>query len=129
MKNIGIVGTRSRNTSMVRTLIEKKFWKIYEEGDFICSGGCQKGADRFAEQIAKSEGIPILIIYPNYKKFKLGAPIIRNGSIAENSDVVIACVKRPQEGIEEVLKRKKGGTEDMLKKFIKMKPQGQIFLV
>ncbi|MCF8019822.1 MAG: hypothetical protein K9L62_10465 [Vallitaleaceae bacterium] len=128
-KIIGIVGTRTRNTSSIRKLIEEKFWEIYKEGDFICSGGCPKGADRFAEQIAKAGGIPILIIYPNYKRFKMGAPTIRNGDIAENSDVVIACVKRPEEGIEEVLKRKKGGTEDMLKKFMKYHPKGQVYLI
>jgi hypothetical protein len=78
---------------------------------------------------SKTEGIPILIIYPNYKRFKMGAPTIRNGDIAENSDVVIACVKRPEEGIEEVLKRKKGGAEDMLKKFMKYHPKGQVYLI
>lgn len=129
MKKIGIVGTRTRNTSLVRRLIEDVFWKIYEEGDWIVSGGCPKGGDRFAEQIAKAEGIPILTIYPNYKRFKLGAPTIRNGPVAENSDVVIACVRKPEDGLDEVLKRKKGGTEDMLKKFVKAHPEGKVYLV
>ena len=128
-KIIGIVGTRTRDTASVRKLIEEKFWEIYEEGDVICSGGCPKGGDRFAEQIAKAEGIPILTIYPAYKRYKQGAPIIRNGPVAENSDVVIACVRRPEDGVEEVLKRKKGGTEDMLRKFVKAHPDGKIYLV
>lgn len=129
MKKIGIVGTRARNTASTLKLIQSKFFEIYEKGDWICSGGCPKGADRFAEQIAKTEGIPILIIYPDYKRFKMGAPTIRNGDVAKNSDVVIACVKRPEEGIEEILKRKKGGTEDMLKKFLKIHPNGEIYLI
>ncbi len=129
-KIIGIVGTRSRNTSAAFNLIEEKFWEIYEEGDIICSGGCPKGGDRCAEAIAKREGIPILIIYPNYKRYKMGGPTVRNGPVAENSDVVIACVRRPEEGIEEVLKRKKGGTEDMLKKYVKHKGEkSKIYLV
>jgi hypothetical protein len=114
---------------MAFDLIEEKFWEIYEEGDWIVSGGCSKGADRFAEMIAKQEGIPILTIYPCYKRYKMGAPIVRNGPVAENSDVVIACVRRPEEGLEEVLKRKKGGTEDMLKKFVKAHPEGKVYLV
>jgi len=128
-KIIGIVGTRRRDTSSVQKLIEEKFWEIYEEGDIICSGGCPKGGDRFAEAIAKAEGIPILTIYPNYKRFRQGAPIVRNGSVAENSDIVIACVIRPEEGLQEVLKRKKGGTEDMLRKFVDAHPEGKVILV
>ncbi len=121
MKKIGIVGSRSRNTSAAFKVIEEKFWEIYKEGDWIVSGGCSKGGDRFAEMLAKQEGIPILIIYPNYKRYKFGAPTVRNGTVAENSDVVIACVKHPEEGIINVLERTKGGTEDMLKKFVTAK--------
>jgi len=101
--------------------LEEQFWEIYEEGDIIVSGGCPSGGDRFAEEIAKKNGIPILIIYPNYKKYGRGAPIIRNGPIAEASDVIIACVVEPDDGIDEVLKRKKGGTEDTLRKYTKHK--------
>ncbi len=129
-KNIAIVGTRSRDTSAAFKLIEKKFWEIYEEGDWICSGGCPKGADRFAHDLAKREGIPLLTIYPNYKRYKRGAPTVRNGPVAEIADVTIACVRRPEEGIEEVLKRKEGGTEDMLKKYVKDKGEkSKIYLV
>lgn len=119
MKKIGIIGTRRRDTPMIRKLIEEKFWEIYEEGDMIISGGCPKGGDKFAEQIAKSEGIPILTIYPDYKRFKQGAPMIRNSAIAKNSDFIIACVVKPEDGVDKVLERKKGGTEDTLKKFVK----------
>ena len=99
--------------------VEQKLLDLYEEGDVIVSGGCPKGADRFAEKFAKNEGAPILIIYPNYKKFGRGAPIIRNGSVANSSDVIVACVVNPQDGLDEVLKRKTGGTEDTLRKFCK----------
>jgi hypothetical protein len=121
MKKIGIIGTRRRDTPMIRKLIENVFWEVYEEGDIIVSGGCPKGGDKFAEQIAKSEGIPILTIYPNYKRYKRAAPIIRNSSIAQHSDIIIACVMYPGEGIEAILERKKGGTEDTLRKFCESK--------
>jgi hypothetical protein len=98
--------------------LRKKFFEIYEEGDWICSGGCGKGGDRFADLIAKQEGIPILTFYPNYKRYGFGAPMIRNTPIAEKSDVIIACVVRPEEGLDEVLKREKGGTEDTLRKYV-----------
>ena len=60
-----------RENEIHQKLIKKvrdKFFEIYEDGDWICSGGCKKGADRFAEMIAK-EGIPILIFYPNYPNY------------------------------------------------------------
>jgi hypothetical protein len=118
MKRIGIIGTRRRNTAIVRKLIEVEFWKIYEEGDIICSGGCSSGGDRFAEQIAKAEGIPILTIYPKYKKYGLGAPVKRDPIIAENSDILIACVVDPEHDLDDILKRKKGGTEHTLRAFV-----------
>lgn len=117
MKRIGIIGTRRRDTPSVQKLIEEKFWEIYEEGDIIVSGGCPKGGDRFAEAIAKANGIPILTIYPNYKRYGLGAPKIRNTPVAQACDIVIASVANPEEPIQEILQRKKGGTEDTLRKF------------
>ena len=130
-KVIGIIGTRRRDTPSVRRLIEDQLWKVYEKGDIICSGGCPQGGDKFAESIAKSEGIPILIYYPNYKKFKQSAPMIRNTDIAENSDIIIACVMHPEDGVVKVLLRKEGGTEDTLRKFIKLKEQNinKVYLV
>jgi len=118
-KVIGIIGTRKRNTSAAAKCIISKFDEIYEEGDWICSGGCDKGGDRFAEQIAKSRGIPILIFYPNYKRYRSpGALFVRNGVVAETCDVVIACVMNPEDGIDKVLGRTKGGTEDTIRKFV-----------
>ena len=118
MQIIGIIGTRRKDTSVAKKAIKEAFFKIYKEGDWICSGGCQKGGDRFAEQIAKNEGIPILTIFPNYKRHGDGAPFVRNGLVAEHSDIIIACVMNPEDGIDEVLKRKTGGTEDTLRKYV-----------
>jgi len=119
-KIIGIIGTRKRDTSVAARAIINKFEEIYEEGDWICSGGCNKGGDRFAEQIAKSRGIPVIIFYPNYKRYgSPGALFVRNGVVAETSNVVIACVMNPEDGIDKVLARTKGGTEDTLRKFVK----------
>lgn len=128
MKVIGVIGTRRRDTGIAFDLVKKKFFEIYEEGDMICSGGCGKGGDRFADVIAKQEGIPILTFYPAYKKFKKGATFVRNEDIAIKSDVIVACVIRPEEGLDEILKRKKGGTEDTLRKYIKDNKE-KIYLV
>ena len=111
MKKIGIIGTRRRNNSEAYKKVETAFFEIYENGDWICSGGCPKGGDRFAEVIAKKYGVPILIFYPNWEKYKKAAGIVRNGDIAFHSDVLIACVA----------KDRKGGTENTIKSFLKNK--------
>jgi hypothetical protein len=107
MKIIGIVGSRRRNTDEDFKVVLKKFEALFEEGDWICSGGCPDGADNFAERIAKKYGIPILIFYPNWGRYGRGAGFVRNGEIAKHSDHLIACVASDR----------KGGTEDTVKKF------------
>ena len=129
MKKIGVVGTRKRNAGIDRKAVREKFFEVYEKGDWIVSGGCSKGGDRFAAEFAKKYGIPILTMYPDYERFGRGAPIVRNGPVAEMSDVVVACVVDPGDGIDLILKRKEGGTEDMLRKFVKAHPEGKVYLV
>lgn len=109
MKTIGIVGTRRRNTFADLDKVIKKFKQVYEEGDVICSGGCPKGGDRFAEILAKRMGLTIIIHYPNWSKYGRTAGFVRNGMIAAESDVLIACVASDR----------KGGTEDTIKKYHK----------
>ena len=106
-KTIGIVGSRRRNTYGDYAKIRDAFKGVYEEGDRIVSGGCPKGGDRFAEEIAKGEGITITIHYPNWEKHGRGAGFIRNTRIANDADVLIACVHSDRTG----------GTEDCVKKF------------
>jgi hypothetical protein len=130
MKKIGVIGTRRRNSNKDFNLIREMIYKYYAEGDWLVSGGCKTGADSFAESIAKSDGMPILTFYPNYKKYGSPAALfIRNSHVAETSDLIIACVVHPEEGTEEVLKRSTGGTEDTLRKFRKSSPFGDIILV
>ena len=119
MKKIGIVGTRRRDSSEAFTKIKEAFFTIYKEGDIIISGGCQKGGDRFAEKIAKDNGIPITIYFPNWGKYGRGAGLVRNSDIANASDFLIACVS----------KDRTGGTEDTIKKFLKKEPVGEVIII
>lgn len=119
MKKIGIIGTRRRNSSEAFKKIKEVFFEVYEDGDYLVSGGCPKGGDRCAEQMAKEYGIPIIIYFPNWKKHGRGAGLVRNGDIAYNSDVLIACVS----------KDRTGGTEDTIKKFLKKQPVGEVRIV
>ncbi len=118
MKKIGIIGSRTRDSSFAFDLVKNKFLEIYKEGDRIVSGGCPKGGDRFAEVIAKQYGIPILIFYPNWNKYKKGAGFVRNSDIANESDYLIACITS----------NRTGGTEDTIKKFEKLN-KGEVYVV
>lgn len=108
-KYIGIIGSRRRNEELDYQCVVHAFTQIYDDNDRIVSGGCPQGGDRFAEVIAQTLGSPILIFYPNWDKFGKFAGFKRNSLIAENADVLIACVAGDR----------KGGTEDTIRKFLK----------
>jgi len=109
-KKIGIVGSRRRYSREDYILIKDKFLKYYEDGDIIVSGGCKTGADRFAETIARDLGITIIIHHADWKNNGKTAGFIRNTKIAEDSDILLACVSEDR----------KGGTEDTIKKYEKL---------
>lgn len=107
---IGIVGSRRRDSDKDYDLVEKAFLILYKNGDSIVSGECYKGGDRFAEIIAKKLNIPIKIYPADWNEYGKGAGFIRNTYIARDSDVLIACVA----------KDRTGGTEDTVKKYLKL---------
>ena len=113
MRTIGIVGSRRRDSSEDLEATRKVFLSIYEKGDTLVSGGCPKGGDRFAEIFAKEYSVPITIHYPDKSKLKgnqrwhyAEINFARNTLIAQDSDVLIACVASDRTG----------GTEDTIKK-------------
>jgi hypothetical protein len=115
MKIIGIVGSRRRNSTNDRLAVERTFFEVYKKGDWICSGGCPKGGDRFAELIAREYGIPILSFYPNWRKYGKRAGFVRNIDIAMNSDILIACVTSDRtSGTENCIKHFLNDKEDLI---------------
>jgi hypothetical protein len=125
MKTIGIIGSRRRDTEQDYYLVRNKFFELYDKGDSIVSGGCKQGGDRFAELISGLYGIDIVIHRPSlvisgsprwaYTK----ANYDRNTLVAQDSDILIACVADDR----------KGGTEDTIKKFKKFYPGRTVHLV
>ena len=100
-------------------MVKKKFFELYKEGDWICSGGCPKGADRFAFILHLDFDLPYLEFPANWKKYGNIAGFIRNTDIAKCSDVLIACVSRDRTG----------GTEDTVRKFIDFHGEENLHIV
>ena len=124
MKIIGIIGSRRRDSTADLVKVAEAFKLFYEDGDIIVSGGCRKGGDRFAEMIAKQMDIEIIIHYPesvpyNSPKWAYAkANYDRNTLIARDADLLIACVAEDR----------KGGTEDTIKKYLKL-DKNQLYIV
>ncbi len=110
-KKIGVVGSRRRNKQSDFCQVYDTLMELYEPGDWLVSGGCPKGADSFAEQIAKDYGWAILTFWPNWNK--RGDQFRRNGDIARHSDILVA----------QVAPDRTGGTEDTIQKYEKFHPK------
>ena len=109
-KTIGIIGTRRRNSYKDFQLTEQQFLKIYNPNDIICSGLCPKGGDHFAVMLSKQYKIQSLWFPANWEKYGHSAGFIRNDDIAKHSDILIAVVSNDRTG----------GTEDTIKKYLKL---------
>ena len=143
---LGIIGSRRRDTRADFELVAAAFRKLSQPGDRIVSGGCASGADRFAEIIAlelvkpghytlddlwkmdvrmrhhliKELGAPIILHHAQWSILGRRAGFVRNGFIARDADLLIACVAADRTG----------GTEDCIGKFlVKGKHKEDIHLV
>lgn len=118
-KIIGIVGSRSRNSNRDFLAVHKAFLEIYEEGDWICSGGCPQGGDRFAYRLHQDYVTPYLEFPAFWEKHGKVAGFLRNTDIAKASDVLLACVSE----------HRVGGTEDTIKKFVDFHGEEGLYIV
>lgn len=109
MKTIGIVGTRRRDSNADYILTNRAVLNIIKDGDWLVSGGCPKGGDRFAEMIRDNHGFSMTIHAANWGLHGRSAGFKRNGFIARDADILIAVVNPDR----------KGGTEDTIRKFLK----------
>lgn len=93
MKIIGVIGNRQRDSEKDYEAVRDTVLRVLLPGDWLCSGDCNKGGDRFALRLARAYGWPILLFPPG----KVGGNarfFARNDLIAKYSDVLIVCVVR-----------------------------------
>lgn len=68
----------------------------------IVSGGA-KGADSLAEKYAKENNIETMIFYPNWAKYGKKAGFLRNETIVDNSDMILAFWDRISNGTKHTI--------------------------
>ena len=98
---LGIVGSRQRNSLGDKELLKRRILEL--NPSMIISGGCIKGADRFAEELARELGIPITIFHPKLPATRthiywIEAYHKRNKQITLESDHLIALVAPGRRG-------------------------------
>lgn len=112
---LGIVGSRRRNSEADKNLIREKVQTFLGQGPVVLvSGGCKKGADRFAEELAEELDLEIIVHLPDLSRCKQKWEFTkeyfkRDKLIAQKADVLIACVAADR----------KGGTEKTIDEFRK----------
>lgn len=120
-KIIGVIGTRKRNSYKDYLKVKRKFLWLFEKGDFICSGKCPKGGDRFAVILANFHVSPERRLWfpSDWEKYKTIAGFIRNTKVARISEHLIACVAEDRTG----------GTEDTITKFIRFHGKETLYII
>ena len=102
--NLAIIGSRDFNNydylqEKINYLIKENNWKI----DLIISGGA-KGADTLGWIFAKASNIKIVEYKPDWNLGRAAA-MIRNTTIIENSDIVIAFQKNKSKGTQDSINK------------------------
>ena len=102
---LGIVGSRefldySLLAGTVDNFVEKTKIKVEK----IISGGA-KGADSLAVRYASEHGYPMVEFKPDYGLYGRGAPLKRNTTIVENSDIVLAFVTASSKGSWDAIRK------------------------
>lgn len=132
---IGIVGSRHRDREEDYHAVAERFEEVVKsiglnrgttdvEGNImrnvtIVSGGCSRGADRFAEILAGEYGLQKVVYRPQWREHGKRAGLLRNVLIAEQSDILIACVS----------KNRQGGTGHTIAEFTRRKGRKNLHVV
>ena len=82
---VAVIGSRNCGDLDLETVIKN----IPEDCTAIISGGAM-GVDALAREAAKRLDLPFTEYRPDYGTFGKLAPIVRNGTIAENADMILA---------------------------------------
>lgn len=87
---LAIVGSRAfNNYNVLATWTQAVFYMQHCDSKTIVSGGA-KGADFLAKRFAENNGLPYIECLPAWDKYGKSAGFIRNQTIVDNCDMVLA---------------------------------------
>lgn len=91
IQRVAVIGSRSfANYNLLKEKLDY-FLSTFKDDEIIIISGGAKGADSLAEKYAREKGYKIKVYLPDYNKYPgKVAPLKRNETIMENSDVVVA---------------------------------------
>lgn len=120
---LGIVGSRRRNSWIDKCLIRQRILEL--KPIQIISGGCSKGADRFAEELAAELNIPIKIVKP--KEVAKDASYHERVKAFYDRNLIIAMLSHRL--IALVAPDRKGGTENTIQHFKDHKRENDLEII
>ena len=92
---VAIIGSRSIFATDIGMYISN--------GDEIVSGGAV-GIDSCAEEYAKKNGLKLTVFLPQYERYGRAAPIVRNQTIVDYADKIVAFWDGKSKGTLSVIK-------------------------
>ena len=95
MMKVAVIGSRSIVTADIGTYIS--------DADEIVSGGAI-GVDSCAAEYAKKNGLKLTVFLPQYERYGRAAPIVRNKTIVDYADKVVAFWDGKSKGTLSVIK-------------------------
>uniref|UniRef100_A0A6M3JAV1 YspA cpYpsA-related SLOG domain-containing protein n=1 Tax=viral metagenome TaxID=1070528 RepID=A0A6M3JAV1_9ZZZZ len=106
MTRLAIVGSRTFNDYDLLIDTLSRFSEAPRQFDTLISGGA-KGADSIGERWATSWGIEIVRYLPEWKKYGKSAGFIRNQTIVDNCDMVLAFWDGKSSGTADTIEKAK----------------------
>lgn len=105
-----ITGSRSlsKNEEATRDVNETLDALLAKHADIQLLSGGARGIDKMAEAWAKERKVPVVLYLPDYKRFKRGAPLVRNQEMVDTCDGVVAFWDGKSKGTKFVLDRARG---------------------
>lgn len=108
---IGVVGSRDiSDYDYVRLVLST----IVQPDDIIISGGA-KGVDRLAERYANENDIECVVYKPDWDKYGKQAGLIRNGTIVEDSDYIVAIWDGESKGTMDTIHKAEVANKQVMK--------------
>ena len=102
---LGIVGSREfLDYSLLVETVDSFVKKTKIKVEKIVSGGA-KGADSLAARYASEHCYPLEEFKPDYGLYGRGAPLKRNTTIVENSDIILAFIKASSKGTWDTIRK------------------------